>query len=67
MSSRAIATFTVVFFVMVSILPDNSAASNSSVEDDPFITINTESGLIFEEMINISGNLIFLLLNCCGQ
>ena len=55
MSSRAIATFTVVFFVMVSILPNNSAASNSSVEDDPFIVINTESGLIFEEMINISG------------
>ena len=55
MSSRAIVTFTVVFFVMVSILPNNSAASNSSVEDDPFIVINTESGLIFEEMINISG------------
>ena len=55
MSSRAIATFTVVFFVMVSILPDNSAASNSSVDDEPFITINTGNGLIFEDMINISG------------
>ena len=55
MSSRAIATFTVVFFVMVSILPDNSIASNSSVDDEPFITINTENGLIFEDLINISG------------
>ena len=55
MSSRAIATFTVVFFVMVSILPYNSAASNSTVEDQPFITINTGNGLIFEEMINVSG------------
>ena len=55
MSSRAIATFTVVFFVMVSILPNYSAASNSSPDDEPFITINTENGLIFEEIINISG------------
>tara|TARA_B100000965_G_scaffold405013_1_gene437534 strand:- start:2856 stop:4319 length:1464 start_codon:yes stop_codon:yes gene_type:complete len=49
------ATFTVVFFVMVSILPNNSAASNSTVDDEPFITINTGNGLTFEDVINISG------------
>ena len=55
MASKLLSLMTVMFLTAVTILPLNSAAIGDAEGDELFVEIITETGQLFENYINISG------------
>ena len=55
MASKLLSLMTVMFLTVVTILPLNSAAIGDAESDELFVEIITETGQLFENYINISG------------
>ena len=55
MSSKLLSLMTVLFLTLIVIMPTNSVATDNSEFDELFVEIDTQTGQLFENYINMSG------------